>query len=277
MPKFLTQSEIYRILQRELPPDCYPDGAPQSFYSTADNFSVAGRFSDAYENLEKIYDNYFPLYMEDRRSDWEQFYFGTNLPDSYTLEESRAAIAAKARRRPLPTIWELLTLVVQYLPEGVYAQLAAYGCGSAEPWRLGVSLLGLNTYFPYPTSFENLGLDASEWCEFVKAGWRLGYSTLGVNTILSPITYEQLFEVQMNAYGYELRIFSYELEEPTLSTMLNDLNASEAFRSVRILKQNQSLSDYGLITIVNNVTKSDRVDCLCRDSASSTGYTGKAT
>ena len=86
MAKFLSRDEVYRLLQRELPEGVYPDGAPSSYYSTADIDSVASVASTGYANLQRIYDNYWPQSADEFLSTWEITVFAKNLSASLTLQ-----------------------------------------------------------------------------------------------------------------------------------------------------------------------------------------------
>lgn len=276
MPKFLSREELYRILQRELPEGVYPDGAPSAFFSTAENDSVAALAASGYSSLERIYANFFPQTADERIDDFVQAVFGKKFDATVTLEEKRARVTAKVRKQPAIWAWEIMTLVAGYLPEGTYVQIAPWGCGSAANWKLGVSQLGVNTNLGLDHSFADLGVSADDWCSFVKTrGWQLGVSRLGETTELGSTPYREISDPQMNAFAYDIRIFGYELSGSALTEMLAEVSAAEPARSAHNLRQNLSLSAFGLNTMVSNVDQFSGVDCIARDSASTTGYAGR--
>src|SRR4051812_18440745 len=99
MPKFLTQAEIYRMIQRELPPESYPDGPATAFFSTADSDATAKVLSSAYDNLSLIYQNYFAQSAVEKLADWEYALFGQYQDTSQTVEVRREKLLAKIRSR----------------------------------------------------------------------------------------------------------------------------------------------------------------------------------
>lgn len=279
MAIFLTRDQIYRILQREAPENVYPDGPASAFFSTAENDSVADVAATAYGNLSRILENYFPATADEKIQDWiRKMFVGVSFDPSVNLQDWRNRIIAKVRKQPTITLWEVLILVVSYLPPGSYAQVAEYGCGSASSWRLGVSLLGIDTFLGFNHTFEQLGVDPSTWCDFVSnQHWILGVDLLGEETFLSQYTYLEVIEPQIEAYGYEIRIFGTEVTGTSLQQMLKQVNAVEPARSVHTLRQNLNLSDFGLNNTVADVDQFSGVDCITLDPTSTTGYTGRTT
>lgn len=277
MPKFLNRQELYRLLQRELPEDVYPDGPATAFYSTADMDSVADVAATAYGNMERIYENQWPQSADEKIDDWVFKVFGYKFDESVTLEEKRSRIIAKIRHQPTIRLWEVLTIVVSYLPEGYYAQVAEFQCGAASGWILGESLLGLSTYLGMGRPFNTLNVDSSDWCEVIADGWRLGFSKLGVDTTLSEFSNQELFNVQAEAFGYMIRIFDTAVTGDSLARMIQDVKAAEPARSFFRIAQNQSLAAYGLVVDVPNVGEFDNITTIAQDSTQTTGYKGKRT
>ena len=274
MAIFLTAQQIYRALQRELPEGAYPDGSPSGFFSTASIYSKAQLAEAAYSNLNRIYQNYFPQTADEKIDDWVFKAFGSYFDDNVTLEEKRSRVIAKIRKQPSITAWEILTLVAGYVPEGTYVQVYS-PCGEDQFWTLGVSLLGINTFLSGLT-IADLGYDPADWCDIVSnLHWRLGDDGLGLNTTLADPTWQDVSQVQRNAYGYEIRIFGYTLSAEDTEKLRLDVQRNEPARSSFILRQNLDLNDFGLTEIVNDVDQFDNVDCITRDSGSDTGYTGR--
>jgi hypothetical protein len=279
MATFLTREDLYRMLQRELPPaDVYPDGAPSGSFSTAENDSVALVASSAYFNLSRIEANNFILTANERMDDWVAKYFAKSFDPATPLETKRQRVIDKIRKQPTITLWEILKIVVSYLPEGIYGEVKE-SCGAESFWQLGVSMLGIDTILKGLLVFDlNPAVEVSDWCAFIsdpnRIGWRLSECKLGVDTFLSQYKYTDIAQIQFNAYGYEIRIFGYTMPPDDLENMLSDVIEAEPARSGRLVRQNLNLSDFGLTTIVNNADQFSGVDCITRDPSSTTGYTG---
>lgn len=270
MPKFLTRQEIYRILQRESPMDVYPDGAPTAFISTASMDAKAKVFASIYQNLETVYENYFPQSADERIEDWEVKVFGEPSTGGLTLLERQSRILAKLRKRPKISKWEILTLIAGYIPEGKFVQIVEL-CSPQGKWVLGRSRLGSETILGLGSPGE---FNPQTCSDLVRQGWVLGRAKLGTQTALGK-DYRGLYSLQAQAYGYEVRIFDYELTGDTLEQALLEIKKAEPARSSFVMKQNLDLTDYGLTVPVSDVNEFNLVDCITRDSTSTTGYSGR--
>lgn len=275
MAIFLNINDAYRLIQRELPEGVYPDGSPSGSYSAASVYSKAKLISSSYDNMFRIYENYFPQTADEKIEDWVFKTFETPFDPATTLQTKRDRVISKLRKQPSITLWEILTLVASYLPEGKYAQIAE-PCGVGNGfWEIGISLLGINTLLAGLTP-EDIGVPSDDWCEFVSdLHWRLGLDELGVTTELSEFAYVDIAQIQANAYQYEIRIFDYTLPALDLENMLREILQAEPARSGRIILQNLNLADYGLTNNVPNVGQFDLINCITRNSSSTTGYDGK--
>lgn len=262
-------------MQRELPTGVYPDGPASAFFSTASIDSKAAAIASLYENLERIYENYFPQTTNERIDDWiDKAFIGVSFDDSVTLQEKRDRVVAKLRHKPTLALWEVLTLVAGYIPEGNYVQIVE-NCSATGAWMLGESELGVGTALGYDHNFNNLGLDCSQCCEqFADRGWRLGVDQLGVTTELDEVGYLPVIEAQLQAFGYEIRIFDTAVTGTSYNQLLRQLGETEPARSVHQIRQNLELSAFGLTNPVTDLDEFDLVDCITRDSASDTGYSG---
>lgn len=274
MPTFLTRQQLYRLLQRELPEDVYPDGAPSAFYSTADMDSIADVAATGYANLERIYANYFPQSADEYIDKWiAKLFIGTSFDAGVTLQDKRDRVIAKIRKQPTLALWEILILVAGYLPEGKYVQVVEWCCASGT-WMLGESALGVETSLGFNTQFNELGVSAAVWCSFVSnRGWELGIDQLGIGTELDQYG-QEVMDVQLGAFGYEVRIFGYEVTGTSYAQMVRQIKETEPARSVHLVRQNLDLNDYGLTNAVTGVDQFSSVNCITRDSASDTGYSG---
>jgi hypothetical protein len=124
MAKFLSQAEIYRILQRELPEGLYPDGAAAAYVSTAENDSVAACVSSFYTSMQGAYNNLIVTTAdEDKMSDWETTVLGKIPADVLTLEERRYRILARLRSTGDISLWQIVQTVAAYIGPDRYFEI----------------------------------------------------------------------------------------------------------------------------------------------------------
>jgi hypothetical protein len=218
MPTFLTTDQIYRIIQRELPPqNVYPDGPPSAFFSTADSYSTAKIVADAYVSLENIYDNYFPNFATDRQSDFEDLYLGKRLDDSLTLQQRRDRVIAKIRSMRRTTPDDILATVYTIIDSSILVEIVEWGCGKAG-WVLDVSRLDISTIL---NGFNNLNRVGPDLCTLDAADYGL--------------TPAEFADYQAEAYTYEIRIYSYTLSAQEREDMEKAVSAAEPARSRHII------------------------------------------
>lgn len=146
MPKFLTQVECYRLLQRELPEGVYADGDPQKFYTTADMWAVADVAASGYANLERIYDNYWPQTADERLPDWEVSVFDQRLSAALSLNDRRGRVMAKIRSRKGIRREDMIAVVKEVIGADKLVDISTWG-GSTGSWMIGESELGIETIF----------------------------------------------------------------------------------------------------------------------------------
>lgn len=116
MAYFLTQEDIYKILQQELPENVYPEGSPSKYYSTAENDSVAKTLSSAYDTLESIYLNEFPLTTtEEKINSLEVAYFN-EIFSGLTLQQRIDKVIAKVRAIQDLSLWQIQIILCGLLP-----------------------------------------------------------------------------------------------------------------------------------------------------------------
>lgn len=277
MAIFLTRQQLYRVFQRELPEGVYPDGAPSGFFSTASVDAKSEVMAQLYTNLATIYRNYYPQDTtdEDVMNDFVKAYFGRLFDSSYDIEMKRSKVIEKARKQPNISKWEIQKIVASYLPEGFYVGIVEYGCRTKVAWELGISKLGKETFLGITHPFDDLGIPADEWCAYLSnLHWRLGGDKLGLNTTLFSGNLAKIQKAQLDAYGYEIRIYEMELTGLQLVNMRSEVRAAEPARASSILIQNKSLAGDGLVVTVDNVDEFDLIDTITRDSTSTTGYKG---
>jgi hypothetical protein len=286
---FLDRFTLYRIIQRELPPNAYPDGAPNAYYSTADSFATAQAIEDLYTAASGTYEEMFPATSTRRIDDWVKSVFGQLFDATVTTSEKQARVLAKMQKIGSLSNWAILTLALGYVPPGTYIQIY-HPCGpmgDRNGWQLGVSTLGYNTYLAVKTPAQ-IGIPPSvinnfgaNWCPFISnLHWRLGVDELGFDTFLSDINYVDIMSYQQDAYLYEVRIFNFgqpQLTPVQLSQLSNDLSANEPARSAHRIFQNLDINASGLDVIVPDINQASDIDCACVDSTSTTGYTGRTS
>lgn len=276
MAIFLSRDQLYRLLQRELPEGVYADGPPSAFFTTADMASVAETMASGYSNLSRIYDNYFPQSADEYIDKWvTKMFIGVSFDQSVTLQDKRDRVIAKVRKQPTITLWEVLKVAASYVPPGTYVQILE-NCSQFGCWKLGRSRLGKDTFLCYNHKFFELGISDGDWCGFLSTfdGWKLGVSKLGSTTKLSRFDFLQIIEPQLDAYGYKLRIYDYQVTGTSLAQMIKTINETEPARSVHIIQQPLPLSGSGLTTVVPNVDQFSLVNAITQDPASQTGYSG---
>lgn len=217
MPVFLTQGQIYRIVQRELPEGAYPDGPPASFYSTADSSSTAKVFSEIYDNLNRVYDNYFPNYADEQQPLWEELILGKQLDDSLTLQERRDRVIARIRSQRRTTPQDMLQTVYTVIDSSIPVEIVEWNCGDAG-WVLDVSLLDISTIL---NEFNNLNLVGPDLCTKDAADFGL--------------TDQEFLDYRAQAYTYEVRIYGYTLSDSERALLDQELNAAEPARSKHII------------------------------------------
>lgn len=230
MPLFLTRQEIYRILQRELPDDCYADGAPSAFFTTADMASVAKTIATAYSNLERIYVNYFPQTADEKIGDWEVEVFGFVSDAVLTLQERRDRVVQKLLNRPGITKADMERAVTGEIPSlGPSGfEIIEWGCGCCGEgaWILDESELDVSTFLNGQNLVDAVGPGLCD---------------------ASPADYgktpAEWAEMQEEAYTFEVRIFNRVLTAAERASLDARLTAAEPARSTHVITDNLTEDD----------------------------------
>lgn len=215
MPLFPTQSQFYSIIQRELPEDVYPNaGNPAQFFSTADSAAQAELFAQLYEHFEQAYDNQWPQSADADGMDQHEIAQYGELSIGLDLSERIDRTLAKIRALPDMSRPTLRALVQSELPPGTNVVFVNYNeqgpsGGMQLKWRLGVSLLGIDTY---------LGGGMH---------WPAGVDVCMRDPAEGGLTEAQLIEDRVNAGTYEVRIYGYTPTAAELSAIDKILNESE--------------------------------------------------
>lgn len=217
MPYFLTRNDIYRMIQRELPRDAYPDGPPTAFYSTADSDATAAVFRSMYSNNERIYDNFFPQSADEKISDWEILVFGKNLDSSLSIAERQDRVIQKLRTRRRTTPQDIRATVASVIGTDKDFEVIEWGCGGGA-WILDVSLLEISTIL---NGNNRLGLTGPDLCGKTAADFGL--------------TEEEFLAMREEAYTYEVKIYSYTLTAAEREALDEALLEAEPARSKHII------------------------------------------
>lgn len=222
MPKFLSRQEVYRVLQRELPEDVFPDGPPSAFFSTADMDSVAQAVASAYDNQERIYDNFFPATADEQIADWQITVFGHPLDSSLTLQEQRDAVLFKLRNRIGIKKSDMLALVKSFLPTGVTVRIKNWNCEEdADGFILDVSLLDADSLLWGSSGLEFPGFVGGDLaCQTPES--------LG-------ITAEEWATYQSQAYTYQVNVYDYTLSTAEREAIDAALTTEEPARSTHVI------------------------------------------
>lgn len=217
MPKFLSRAELYRVLQRELPPNVYPDGAPDKFYSTADMDSIADVIAFAYDNLERIYDNNWPMTADEQIAAWEILAFGRRLDSSLTLAERQDRVTVKIRSRKGLTVQDMVDLVKSIIGSDKLVDISEWGCSSGG-WMIGVSQLSIETILNGQRLIDATGADL---CSKVAADFGK--------------TESEWTEMKTEAYTYQVNIYDYTLTASELYEIELALTEAEPARARHVI------------------------------------------
>lgn len=231
MAKFLSRAEVYRIIQRELPPDTYPDGAPSAFWSTADSDATAKVVSTLYANMERVYVNNWVQTADERMVDWEVKVFGAPIGGSLTLQQRRDRALARLRTRPTLHPGDMEALIESYIGESgddydwdyfEWAVVPAVS-GFTPSWSLGISQLGYDTY-----------LSGGRGLLYGPEGCDLTAEDLGM-------TSGQFLTIRAGFATVELRIFEDELPDDIRSQLQVALDRFGRASRYHVIHENVSL------------------------------------
>jgi hypothetical protein len=236
MPYFLKQTDAYRILQRELPEGVYADGPPTAFYTTSDMDSVAKIIGDAYENLNVIYDNFWPQTMlgysasGEQINAWEIREFGQIQDTTQNLETRIANLLTKIQSIPAINAAYIASLIQSLLGPNIgYNQLLVGGAfeiiewgNYTGSWMIGVSELGIDTFLSGGNRYQNTG---SNICPPAPLG----------TPPPNGISETELSDEQQTAYTYEVRIYGTTLSSSMLAKLNVLLSANEPARSTHVI------------------------------------------
>lgn len=225
MPKFLTRAEVYRILQRELPEGVYPDGAEDDFYSTADMAAIADCAATGYANLERIYDNSFPMSADERITDWEITAFGRLLKSGFSLSERQDKTTARIRARKGLTKQDMIDIVKSIIGTDKLVEIAAWGCHDGG-WSIGESELSISTIL---NGARQVDVTGRLICEAEPSDYGK--------------TDDEWAIMQEEAYTYEVLIYDYSLTADERDEIDSELSIFEPARSQHVITDNLDSAD----------------------------------
>jgi hypothetical protein len=214
MAKFLTRQDFYRILQRELPEDMYPDGAPQQYLSTADNDATAQCFSSIYGSMERVYENMFAISADEKLGELEQMYLGRNYLE-LTFNDRKNQILAKIRSQLDISRWSVLTQLAALVPGVIVDIVEAQALDALRTFDLRGEL-----------SDEVWG-----------PGWQAGDPAPAGVTTTAEIRNDQsaLLALRVTAYTYYALVFDSGLSTETKALIESTLSSAEPARSAHIV------------------------------------------
>lgn len=276
MPSFLSQTEIYNIINRELPEGLFAySPAPSTFYVTAELDSYAATISDCYtEAMQPIYTNMFVTTADVKIPDFEIMYFGKRAVGDLTLEERRQRILSKIRSQASCSLWDILLFCASYIPEGKFVQVVEYNKQNGyDIWKLDVSKLDYNCYLA-------LGRTQALAGELADQVWTSGWNYLDPlpDGVIAPdaLTQTEVLAMRENAYRFGILFFDYTFTADALLQLKSDLNEIIPVRSDYSILDNLVLADYFLTQTVYDVTSLNNINCIAIDPTSTaTGITGK--
>lgn len=210
MAKFLLRSELYRLLQRELPEDVYPDGSPSQYYHTADMDAVAGAIASCYSSMSSVYDNLFITTCDEKIGAFETSYFAETSP-GLNLAARKARILSKIRSTEDISYWQILTTTATILA-GVWVEVRPrVGRGS-----------------PTPAMIKGLAAD-DVWAPGWVSGQAFPAGVTGFDILRTDQT--ALLNLRKTTYTYDVFIFSAALDDSLLQLLDRTLSLQEPARS----------------------------------------------
>lgn len=219
MPIFLQAADIYRIIQRELPPEeVYPDGPATAYYSTADSYATAQVIQDAYTTQQSIYNNFFPTTADERIGDFETLYFGATKSNGLSIASRQQRLLDKIRTLRRTTPQDVLATVYTIIDPVIKAEIVEYGTGDGG-WVLDLSQLEVSTILNEFNLLEVVGPDGCNIGDPTRYG----------------LTASQWARLQAQAYSYEVRIYGYTLTTDERTALDAALNSAEPCRSQHII------------------------------------------
>lgn len=222
MAIFLKTSDVYRLWQRELPEDVYPDGAASGSFSAASVYAKSQLTANLYANMQVIYNNIFPQTANEQQLEWEVKLFGYTLNPSLTLLERQNIVISKIRRKPGITIADMIFLVQSVIGTDKDVAIGEWQNESGQ-WLIGVSKLGVSTIFGSGLllAFTTENMPGLNLCSATATS--LGVSQTDFNNMLAT------------SFTYSVLIYSYTPTATELSQINLLLTNGEPARSTHVI------------------------------------------
>ena len=221
MAIFLDVQQVYRMFQRELPEGAYADGAPSAFFTTASIYSKSSLVEKAYDNMEVIFNNFFPQTANEKQSDWEFKVFGFTLDATLGLAVRRQRVIDKLRTKPGIARNDLLNVIRSVIGDDKDIEIAAWGCEEGG-WLIGESELGISTILS--GAFLNL-----------VTPFTYPNADLCGDPAQFGISEEDWLAAREGAYTYSVLIYSYSLTANELKEVDRVLTDAEPARSTHVI------------------------------------------
>lgn len=214
---FLEHSALYRLLQREMPEDVYPDGAPSAFYHNADVDSVADGLTKAYANLQRVWINAFPGSADELIMEWEKTIMGDALDASATSDQRKTRYLERLRAARGISIPRIESVVRSVIGESVLFEVVENGCHDGA-WVLDESELDISTILNGQNGMNIVPRPDNMNCDYLTET-PAGY------------TRQEWLDYRDDTYRYEVRIYDYTLTADEESLLDRELDRFEPARS----------------------------------------------
>jgi hypothetical protein len=250
MAIFLTRAQIYRVLQRELPEDVYPDGAPSQYLSTAENDSIAGTLETVYSNMGAAYLDMFPMTTLNIEA-WEKKVFNEIYVGTLSLDDRRNRVLAFLRNEPDMSYWTIITTIASFLPAGSSVRVANRGRNS--PTIVG-QIMGENSDLVW------------------NRDWTAGDPAPAGVTVTDDIrnNYSSMLNVRTTAYTYDVTLYGTLITAELMSAIDAMLTQIEPARSAHTI----TLISNDLLPALTEATQfnAENFETIVKSSLSSSGY-----
>lgn len=251
MPTYLTQEQIYRLIQREMPEDLYADGAESDYVTTADLSSVAKCLASTYTTMQTISLNHFPQTADEKIADWEVTCFEKIHTGAITLAERQAKILSFLRAENNVSYWTILTSIIALVPAGIVVEVRP------------------RTYVGDPVTADLKGVNSDlVWAP----GWVSGDPAPAGVTVTDDIrnNYSDLLAVRTQAYRYNVIVWGGSISTE-LQTIIDDtLTQIEPARCAHDLSFYAGALPAGTIEV--DVYNAEYSKAAYADPTSNTGY-----
>lgn len=247
MPIFLTQQQSYRLIQRLLPENVFPDGAPSAFFWTAEAFSYAKNFSSAYDNAKSIYQNFFPQTCDDGAiASWELKCFGAVNPQGLSsLTDRQAAVtgylSTAAPGISTPAMYQVVERTIKGLVPSA-SLVSSYAEFTNSPSQSMLTFSG--AFLPAFSTPWQLDIQGS----VVGAGQNFGIAAGNLHFL----------EIEVNDDGHILLFLHADNTHVIMIDVFSGIDFTSGFHAVRV-QWSGSLLASGFLVSVDGVAQANVV------------------